>query len=55
MAVLKNCRPGLLYMPAELFNMSLKESWFPDCLKVSLMVHVLKNIGKRPQLKLPPF
>ena len=29
--VLKNCEPKLSYILAELFNMSLKESCFPDC------------------------
>ena len=28
--VLKNCEPELSYMPAELFNMCLKESCFPE-------------------------
>ena len=34
-------------MLAELFNMCLKESCFPDCWKVSLVVLVFKNVGKR--------
>ena len=29
--VLKNCDPELSYILAELFNMCLKESCFPDC------------------------
>ena len=29
--VLKNCGPELSYILAELFNMSLKQSCFPDC------------------------
>ena len=29
--VLKNCKPELSYMLAELFNKCLKESCFPDC------------------------
>ena len=29
--VLKNCEPELSYILAELFNMCLKESCFPDC------------------------
>ena len=33
--VLKNCEPELSYILAELFNMCLKESCFPDCWKVS--------------------
>ena len=32
--VLKNCEPELSYILAELFNMCLKESCFPDCWKV---------------------
>ena len=45
--VLKNCNPELSYVLAELFNMCLKESCFPDCWKVSLVVPVFKNVGKR--------
>ena len=33
--VLRNCEPELPYILAELFNKYLKESWFPDCWKVS--------------------
>ena len=29
--VLKNCEPELSYILAELFNMCLNESCFPDC------------------------
>ena len=32
--VLKNCEPELSYTLAELFNMCLKQSCFPDCWKV---------------------
>ena len=32
--VLKNCESELSYILAELFNMCLKESCFPDCWKV---------------------
>ena len=45
--VLKNCEPELLHILAELFNMLLKESCFPDCWKVSLVVPVFKNGGER--------
>ena len=45
--VVKNCGPELPYILAELFNMSLKEFCFPDCWKVSLVVHVFKNFGER--------
>ena len=40
--VLKNCEPELPYILAELFNMCLKETCFPDCWKVSF-----KNVGER--------
>ena len=43
--VLKNCEPELSYILAELFNMCLKESCIPDCLKVSSVIPV----------KLPPL
>ena len=49
--VLKNCEPELSYIPAELFNMCLKESCFPDCWKVSLVVPVFKNVGERSTAK----
>ena len=49
--VLKNCEPELSYTLAELFNQCLKESCFPDCWKVSSVVHVFKNVGKRSTAK----
>ena len=45
--VLKSCEPELSYILAKLFNNSLKESFFPDCWKVSSVVPVLKNVGER--------
>ena len=45
--VLKNCEPELSYILAELFNIFLKESCSPDCLKVSSVVPVFKNVGER--------
>ena len=45
--VLKNCEHELSYKLAELFNKCLKESCFPDCWKVSLVVPVFKNVGER--------
>ena len=45
--VLKNCEPELSYILAELFNKCLKESCFPDCWKVSLVVPVFKNVRER--------
>ena len=47
MVVLKNCDPELSYILAELFNICLKESCFPDCWKVSSVVPVFKNVGER--------
>ena len=45
--ILKNCEPELSYIPAKLFNICLKESCFPDCWKVLLVVPVFKNVGER--------
>ena len=42
--VLKNCEPDLSSILAELFNKCLKESYFPDCWKVSSVVPVFKNV-----------
>ena len=49
--ILKNCEPELSHILAELFNMSLKESCFPDCWKVLSMVPVFKNVGERSTAK----
>ena len=49
--VLNHFGPGLSYILAELFNMCLKESCFPDCWKVSLVVPVFKNVGERSTAK----
>ena len=49
--VLKNCESELSYILAELFNKHQKESCFPDCWKVSLVVPAFKNVGKGLQLK----
>ena len=49
--VLKNCEPELSYILAELFNMYLKESCFPDCWKVSLVVPVFKNVEESSTAK----
>ena len=38
--VLKNCEPELSEILAELFNMSLKESFFSDFWKVLLLVPI---------------
>ena len=50
--VLKNCEPELSYILAELFNKCLKESCFPDCWKVSSVVHLFKNVGERCTAKI---
>ena len=52
--VLKNYEPELSYILSELFNMYLKESCFPDCWKVSLVVLVFKNVGERCMAKIRP-
>ena len=49
--VLKNCEPELSYILAELFSMCLKESCFPDCWKVSLVVPIFKNVNERSTAK----
>ena len=49
--VLKNCEHKISYILAELFNMCLKESCFPDFWKVSSMVSVFKNVGERSTAK----
>ena len=49
--VLKNCEPEFSYILAELFNKCLKESCFPDCWKVSLVVPVFKNVGESSTAK----
>ena len=45
--VLKNCESELSHIQAELFKKCLKESCFPDCWKVSLVVPVFKNVWER--------
>ena len=49
--VLKNCEPDPSYILAKLFNMYLKESFFPECWKVSLVVPVFKNVWERSTAK----
>ena len=44
--VLKNCEPKFSYILAELFNMFLKESCFPDYWKVLSVVPVFMNVGE---------
>ena len=45
--VLKNCEPELPYILTELFNICLKESYFPDCWKISSVIPVFKNAMER--------
>ena len=45
--VLKNYKPELSYILAELFNMCLKESHFPDFWKISSVVPIFKDVRKR--------
>ena len=47
MVDLKNCEHELSYMLFQLFNKCLKESCFPDCWKVSLVVPAFKNVGAK--------
>ena len=49
--VLKNCEPELSYILTELFNKCLRKFCFPDCLKVSSVVPVFKNVGERSTAK----
>ena len=45
--VLKNCEPELSYILAEVFDMCLKGSSFPDYWKVSFVFPVFKNFEER--------
>ena len=49
--VLKNCEPELSHILVKLFNNCLKDSCFPNCWKVSLVVPVFKNVGERSTTK----
>ena len=49
--VLKDCELELSYILAELFNKWLKGACFPDCWKVSSVVPVFKNVGKKSTAK----
>ena len=48
---LKNCESELSYILAEVFNMCLKESCFPDCWRDPSVVPVFKNVGERSTAK----
>ena len=45
LVVLKNCELEISYILSRLFNLCLKESCFPDCWKLLLVVPVFKNVG----------
>ena len=49
--VLKKCEPELYDVITELFDKCVKESCCPDCWKVSSVVPVFKNFGKRSTAK----
>ena len=49
--VLMNCELEISYILVKLFNMCLKESCFPDCWKVLLVVPVFTNVGERSTAK----
>ena len=51
LVVLKKCELELSYILAELFNKCLKESFFPDCWKVSSVLPVFKNVWERSAAK----
>ena len=47
----KNCEPELSYIIGELCTKCLKESCFTDCWKVSLVVHMFKNVREKSTAK----
>ena len=51
MVVLKNCESELSHALVELFNKCLKEPCSPDCLKISSVVPIFKNIGEQSTAK----
>ena len=55
LVVLKNCETEFPYIIAELFNMCLKGSCFPDCWKVSSVVPIFKKVGERSTAKSCPL
>ena len=46
--VLQNCEPEISYLLAELFNKYIKEFWFPDYWKISLVVSEFKEYLGKP-------
>ena len=51
MVVLKNNEPKRSYILDELFAKCVKESYFPDCWKVSFVAPVFKNVAERSTAK----
>ena len=49
--VLNNCEPEILYILAELVNMCLKKSCFPEFWNVSSVVSVFNNVVERSSSK----
>ena len=49
--VLKNCESELSYILVELFNICLKESYFPDYWKVSSLLPLFTNVVERSTAK----
>ena len=49
--VLKNFEPEISSIVAEIFNICLKRSCFPNSWKVSLVVPVFKNVWERSAAK----
>ena len=47
MVVLKNCEHEFSHILAELFNICLKESCFPDCWEVSTVIPVFQNVKEK--------
>ena len=45
--ILKNGQREPSYILAEFCNMFLKESCFPECWRVSMVVPVFKNVGPK--------
>ena len=51
MVALKNCEYEVSNVLAELFNICLKESCFPDDWKISLVAPLFENLGERSAAK----
>ena len=47
MVILKNCEHEFSHILAEIFNMCLKESCFPDCWEVSTVIPVFQNVKEK--------